>query len=147
MAILTIIPLSLIDNYIIAKTDYLWGIKSDSKFIDKLIPDNDILFIAGLNQGENKMKGFPFLKSYNNQDIRVEDLWRCKIKTKPVEVKDSPFGEDYPIVFELEIIEEIPDFAIDDLKPELVEIIRKLYISNNRFAEIDDKLFENSFNK
>lgn len=144
MAILTIVPLTLVDNYIIAKTDYLWGIKSDSKFIDKLIPGDNILFIAGLNQGGTKTNGFPFLKSYKNQGIRVEDLWRCKIKTKPVKEKNSPFGDDYPYVFELEIIEEVPDFAIDDLKPELIEIIRKLYISNNRFAEIDDKLFEKS---
>ena len=147
MAILTIVPLTLIDNYIIAKTDYLWGIKSDSKFINKLIPGDNILFIAGLNQGDTKIKGFPFLKSYSNQGIRVEDLWRCEIKTKPVMNKNSPFGKDYPYVFELDIIEEIPDFGIDDLKPELIEIIRKLYISNNRFVEIDNKLFVNSFTK
>ena len=144
MAFLTIVPLTLVDNYIIAKTDYVWGVKSDSKFIDKLIPGSNILFIAGLNQGDTKIKGFPFLKSYNNQGIRVEDLWRCKIKTKPVKDNNSPFGKDFPYVFELEIIEEVPDFTIDALKPELVEIIRKLYISNNRFVEIDDELFEKS---
>ena len=91
MAILTIVPLALVDNYIIAKTEYLWGVKSDSKFLDKLIPGSDILFIAGLNQGNATIKGFPFLKSYNDHDIRVEDLWRCKIKTKPVMNNNSPF--------------------------------------------------------
>ena len=146
MALITRIPQSEIENYMIGKEETIWGIKDDKKTLDLFKKENKLLFIAGINyQGEGKApKGFPILKSYDNIELGVEEMWRCTVTSKPKRIKSS-FGEKYPYIFEIEFVGDVPDFPLTKLKPELIEIVRKLYIGRKRFVKIDDKFFESPF--
>lgn len=148
MAQMMVVPLTEIDNYIIGKTEQIWGARTSNKEVTNLLIGNELIFVIGVHSlDEPTPKGFPRLKSYEGLQIQVEELWRCKVKTTPIHRDDSPFGPEYPIVFEFELIDSHHDFTIHNLNSKLVEGIRKIFTGKKKLISINDDLFTDLFNK
>ncbi len=144
MYFITTIPLSDVDNFITAKMENIWGVKETDPIIKKLSKDDKIIFICGLNyQGDIRPKGFPFLSDYSKYKIGIEEIWRCNVLQPPV--RNNLLEPKYQYTFKFEYIEIISDVQLNALKPEIVEIIRKLYTGRNKYAEITESDFNNIF--
>lgn len=148
MAQMMVVPLTEIDNYIIGKTEQIWGARKNNKEVADLTIGDELIFVIGVHSlDEPTPKGFPRLKSYSGLDVQVEELWRCKLKTTPIHRDDSPFGADFPVVFEFEMLGSFHDFPINSLKPEVVEGIRKIFTGKKKLVSINNDHFADLFKK
>ena len=146
MAQMMVVPLSEIDNYIIGRTEQIWGARKANKEVANLILGDDLIFVIGVHSlDEPTPRGFPRLKSYNGLQIQVEEMWRCRLSTTPIHKEDSPFGGEYPVVFEFDLLGSFHDFSLTSLKPEVVEGIRKLFTGGKKLIKLDDDLFLEPF--
>lgn len=142
MPYLLVVPLSEIDNYIIGKTELVWGIKENNNELRKIEVGDKLMFVIGIHcLTEPVPKGFPRLKSYDGINIQVEELWRCKVTSLPELQKASPFGSKYPYVFSFDLLSSDHDFSLNQLQTSLIDGIRKLFIGRKKLFEINEELF------
>jgi len=142
VAYLILIPTSASENLKILMEQGIWGFDNTIASQIKLKPSAKILFAHAVRYaGDGKAPpGFPRLKSWDDIAIKIEKLFVTEV-ISGLKTDSSVFGERYPQVFKVKILNEIENVNKDELDSGIVELLR-LSTTHSKPREIDSSIID-----